>query len=807
MFECGGASVPGSTTLVAAVLAAGYAVLLLILARHEQRVAGARRWLLVTLLVALAGAAVNMLPADAHTDAQYESLFVGELTQPGLAIIIANLTLVLFGMHLLRYLQLRMVALWAVSGLAWWGAQAATSLTTENLSIGLSGWYRKIYDPVEWPNVLAAGGWLVLGVVLILAALYAFYRARLSEIANQALFGVLLIPLVVMGVILGASGADILTELGWITLFLGLVATVYGMVVYRVFDIRRAARRAAYSGILTVLTALLVFAALIAAQEMDPDTDGIYALLGAMALGVAVFYLPLRALAQTLGGRIVGASPEHSAQLLRQYSEDIAGAVELDTVVDVTMKTLTQVLGVRRGALLVVNNNDEAPQPELLAIEPLRPSMGDLPDVQGHLARSSPLYTELYTLRNAVLQYDLDFSPTYTDISAEERALFKQIRMSAYAPVIVQGHLVGILCSGSKASDDAFTDQDLQLLLTIANQVGVALRNARLVTDLRRREAEQGELNKELSKAKERSEQLDSVKTDFITIASHELRTPLAQIRGYTDIMEAMNEQGMLEQDQIGGMTSNLRKAADRLENLIGAMLDVSQLDINAMDLRFSQTSVENVMRMAIEPLTEAITNRKLMLSARGLRNLPPIQADMQRLVQAFRNVVLNAIKFTPDGGRIDISGEQQGDYIHVMIKDSGIGIAPENQELVFEKFFRAHDPSLHSTGATKFMGAGPGLGLTIARGVVSAHGGRIWVDSPGFDMESLPGSTFFIELPLTPPDEARRVSPFESTVSLSGPAASTGTVAQETSTIQPPGEKAATTDTLPHPPAGLRTS
>ncbi|MBN1963873.1 MAG: hypothetical protein JW910_04465, partial [Anaerolineae bacterium] len=78
------------------------------------------------------------------------------------------------------------------------------------------------------------------------------------------------------------------------------------------------------------------------------------------------------------------------------------------------------------------------------------------------------------------------------------------------------------------------------------------------------------------------------------------------------------------------------------------------------------------------------------------------------------------------------------------------------------EKFFRAHDPSLHSTGTTKFMGAGPGLGLTIARGVIEGHGGRIWVESPGHDPEHMPGSTFYITLPLNPPSEARRILPFE---------------------------------------------
>jgi signal transduction histidine kinase len=219
----------------------------------------------------------------------------------------------------------------------------------------------------------------------------------------------------------------------------------------------------------------------------------------------------------------------------------------------------------------------------------------------------------------------------------------------------------------------------------------------------------------------------------------------------------------MLDQDQIGSMVSNLRKAAERTEELLSAMLDMSQLDVNAMDLRFAQAAPESIVRMAIEPLTEHIKQRKLTVSARGLRSLPPIHCDMQRLVQAFRNIISNAIKFTPDGGRIDITASVQpgenGDHVLVSISDTGVGINKEDLELIFEKFYRAYDPSLHSSGAYKFMGAGPGLGLTIARGVIEGHGGKVWAESSGHNMETGPGSTFYVLLPVNPPEDARRVA------------------------------------------------
>jgi signal transduction histidine kinase len=114
----------------------------------------------------------------------------------------------------------------------------------------------------------------------------------------------------------------------------------------------------------------------------------------------------------------------------------------------------------------------------------------------------------------------------------------------------------------------------------------------------------------------------------------------------------------------------------------------------------------------------------------------------------------MNAIKFTPDGGRIAIEGktikESSGSpEVEITIHDTGIGIAKENQEVVFEKFYQTGEVLMHSSGKTKFKGGGPGLGLAIARGIVEAHGGRIWLKSPGYDEKTNPGTTVYVRLPV----------------------------------------------------------
>jgi signal transduction histidine kinase len=152
-----------------------------------------------------------------------------------------------------------------------------------------------------------------------------------------------------------------------------------------------------------------------------------------------------------------------------------------------------------------------------------------------------------------------------------------------------------------------------------------------------------------------------------------------------------------------------------------------------------------------------AIAERRQKLIVEPMEDLPVIYGDLTRLVQALRHVVQNAIKFTPDGGTITlrarrVPAEEAGgstDYVEIAVQDTGIGIDPEDQALIFEKFYRVGPIERHSTGAIKFKGAGPGLGLPLARGIIEAHGGRIWVESPGYDEVRCPGSTFYIWLPV----------------------------------------------------------
>jgi len=357
-----------------------------------------------------------------------------------------------------------------------------------------------------------------------------------------------------------------------------------------------------------------------------------------------------------------------------------------------------------------------------------------------------------------LLQYELDFNPTYGQMGDTAVSWLKEMAMEAYVPVGSASGLDGVIAIGPKRSGVPYQPGELDLMQVLADQTVIALQNARLYSELEGQNEKINTLNVDLVRQNERLEIMDQVKSDFITIASHELRTPLTQVKGYADILAAMNDTHSLTQEQTKEIVGHINRATMRLESLISAMLDASQIDVDGMQLTFMETKMETIVRLALEPLNTALRDRRITLTTSGLAELPPIQADFKRLVQAFTNLLGNAVKYTPDHGSIQVEGSiipsQNGDnnFIEVVVADTGIGIDARYHELIFEKFFRIGDPQLHSTGSTKFKGAGPGLGLPIVKGVVEAHDGRIWVESDGEDETRLPGSRFHVTLPVCPP-------------------------------------------------------
>jgi len=323
-------------------------------------------------------------------------------------------------------------------------------------------------------------------------------------------------------------------------------------------------------------------------------------------------------------------------------------------------------------------------------------------------------------------------------------------------PLFYKNKVMGMVTlTRSKAR--AFTRDDAIVTRAFSVQAAIALENAQLYKDvtsmnemMERMVAQRVE---ELSKALRSLEKMDKNKSTFIQIAAHELRTPLTVIKGYL---------GMLNGDPAVQAVPSLAQAVDgvllgtnRLHLIVNSMLDAVRLENQIVMPHVESIALAPIVRMIQKDYVDDLTARNLTLNLdEEIRNLPPLLADPQLLQKALDQIIVNAIKFTPDGGTITVSAkivadDKLGQCADISVKDTGIGIDPADHQIIFDKLFQLGRVEFHSSSRINFKGGGPGLGLAIASGIIKAHQGKIWVESAGHNEETFPGSTFFIRLPL----------------------------------------------------------
>jgi signal transduction histidine kinase len=268
----------------------------------------------------------------------------------------------------------------------------------------------------------------------------------------------------------------------------------------------------------------------------------------------------------------------------------------------------------------------------------------------------------------------------------------------------------------------------------------------------------------EFSHEKSSLERLDKSKSDFISIAAHELKTPLTLMEGYSAMLREIIEQKKIFDEHIFSLLDGMDSGSRRLREIISDMIDVSLIDNNMLSLNFQPTWIYKILDRINQEVEDALKFRQLSLTINRFSGDDVLNFyDGERLYQAISNLITNAIKYTPDGGKIIVEGRSLQEIVELVIIDNGIGIDYVDQVKIFDKLQTIGDTAFHSSGKLKFKGGGSGLGLPIAKGIIEAHGGRIWVESDGYDEISCPGSTFHILLPVrTEPPDKNAASLFE---------------------------------------------
>lgn len=595
--------------------------------------------------------------------------------------------------------------------------------------------------------------WLTLHLAILGLTWRDYRRTVLPWHANRLLHWIVFAMTIAFGEMLTLMPTEWLSAFGQGVRFIGIVGLFRATTSHRLFDVRARLRKALAFALVSLFSAIPAAIVLtISLWISDTFQLGLVEFYGVAMVVIAggfVLYQPFRRVLERMVYRYLVGREFQTSKVVRQYNRAISRTLEIEQLAQVIIGTISDLVQTTRGAVLLVSPSDDGFDVELIPGQDHQ-----LPD-RKLFPPDSQFINTLIEERRPLLQYDLDFNPYYKSLTADERQWLAEQNMDVYVPIHDGDRLDGLIALGPKTSGLAYRANELELVQVLAEQTAIALQNARLYSELNRQNERIRSLNTDLRLQNERLAILDRMKSDFITIASHELRTPLTQVKGYTDILTHLNENGPLDQEKTRDLMGHISRASSRLETLITAMLDASELEVSGMQLMQTPARLSMIIENAVAPLEQALSERNIHLQCEGLEDIPPLDVDFERLVQAFGNVLGNAVKYTPDHGVITVSAsvvpgaEDNQNYVEIVIADTGIGIDPQYHDLIFEKFFRIGNPELHSTGATKFKGGGPGLGLHIAKGVVETHGGHIWVESSGEDEEELPGSRFYIVLPL----------------------------------------------------------
>ncbi len=485
----------------------------------------------------------------------------------------------------------------------------------------------------------------------------------------------------------------------------------------------------------TILLVQFVF------QSLAPQSSLAGAFVAAIAL--AVLGRPLYDLAYRTVNRPPFRAGDGHAAVLREYGQSISGITDLNELATKSVAFISKVLGVRKGALLTIEDNNG-----ITFTFRVIPGMGAIDIVPAQMSWDHPLITYFAKTGDPVTARDIGRLPELEFMPRQDREWLYLLGMDVHVPIRAGEGLTGILALGPKGSGDLYSREDLALLRALGERTAPALNTAQRYQDLSTLSEGMAQLNEELQR-------LDEAKSAFLTIASHELKTPLTLIQGYATILGSLPLDELRNSEKVKHVTEGITRGTERLRQIIDDMLDISRIDANALHLQWRECTLSHIMGLVVGQLMPVVQERQQTLAIQDLENIPPFDGDPRRLYQAFHNVVENAIKYTPDGGKISISAQVVGgaappeQFIEVVISDTGIGIAPEDQKRIFERFCRISDTTLHSSSRVQFKGGGPGLGLAITRGIVEAHGGKIWVESEGYDEERCPGSQFHILLPV----------------------------------------------------------
>ena len=399
---------------------------------------------------------------------------------------------------------------------------------------------------------------------------------------------------------------------------------------------------------------------------------------------------------------------------LGEVGQAISSTLDLQTVLSTIVVRAVQLTGVDAGLIYEYDEQREVFEPratehleadivQMLVATPVRKGQG----ATGRLAEV-PEPVQVADVRDLAEQIPVRDA----FVRAGYRALLA-------VPLVREDHLIGGLTVFRKTPGE-FAAATVDLLRTFATQSALAIQNARLFREI-------ADKSRQLEVASQH-------KSEFLANMSHELRTPLNAIIGFSEVLsERMFGELNEKQEEY---LKDIYASGTHLLSLINDILDLSKIEAGRMELELTDFHLPTALDNALTLVRERAGRRSIALDVKVYDRLGQIQADERKIRQVVLNLLSNAIKFTPEGGRIEVAAEPRGGFVEVSVNDTGVGIAPEDQEAIFEEF--------RQVGTADKKAEGTGLGLTLCRKFIELHGGKIWVKS-----QVGVGSTFTFTIPV----------------------------------------------------------
>jgi signal transduction histidine kinase len=508
-------------------------------------------------------------------------------------------------------------------------------------------------------------------------------RQQMKTIFLSALIA--LVPFLILNILPEVIWKQPILPAGFSILFIVFIPVGMGhaVITQKLMDIDIVIRRGLIYGLITAIMAIILAVAIFSIAANYTTVEIPVQILTALVLGgvATALFGPIKKRIEILIDRLFYKDRYDYRQIIQSLSTSLHTVNDFNDVSRLIVGTLVQSLNSAGGCLFVKTQSGSY----------------EVGAAQGTLARKSRQKILLKLLSQQ--DHSIEFPSSAS--SAEPGLAF-------IIPLVAADKEIGILFLSEKASRQRFSTDDMYLLQGLASVAAVALRNAMLIRDV-------------------------SMRDNFVSIASHELRTPMTAIMGYTELLLQRNPSDTTREKWLIKIYDNSRK----LTNMIDDLLNVTRIQSGKISMKLEKVRLQDILEESMAFTRESSDKHEITVTIEP--DLPAVLIDREKFGQVIGNLLGNAIKYSPQGGRITLSARKdlENPRVVVSVCDEGIGISPEDKDTLFTTFHRIRRPETQGI-------KGSGLGLYISKEWTEAMGGEIWLES-----EINKGSTFFVAIPV----------------------------------------------------------